>query len=240
MILTSIGIILIIGLFCYIAKTTVKERKRVYIEMLNKKTTVFFALAGSEDSVRIPAKREIQAIEVNAFKNKRGEYLNPDNYKHFLVHGNSMKFCGIHDGDLIFVDASFHINAYDDFPCVLLLHRNRVKTDSPKYKIRRTWIKTTYTTKENLIEEVKNIMESQDFQQIRQLELYDGDDNMISDMIDCRIPVYERGYINCKDVNDFDRNIIISTTFHTKENKIRFSVHPASLIVGRVIASFQI
>lgn len=240
MIIIIIGIVLILVLFFYVAQSTLKERKRAYIEMLNKKTTVFLALAGSEDNVSIPLKKDIQAIETNVFKNKKGEYLDPADYEHFLVHGSSMKFCGIHDNDLIFVDTNINMKIYKDFPCVLLLRRNHAIGECPKYKIRRTWMKATYTSKDALVKEIKNLMTTLPFQQIRQLDVYDGDDNMIADLLSCRIPNYENTYITCSGANDYDRNIIVSTTFHTKESKIRFSIHPISLIKGKVIASFMI
>lgn len=238
MTITIIGTIVILILFFYIVKSTVTARKKAYVGMLNKTDTAFLAIAGSNDDATVSATTNIQAVESNAFKDKDGNYLNANDYKHLVVHGSSMRFCGINDHDMIFVDTNFNVEISSEFPCVLVLRRSISNDDSPKYKIRRTWTKTTYTSKDALIMEIKALMSSPLFQSIRQLEVYDGDDNVISDLISNRIPAYEESYVNCGNANCYDRNIIVSTTFHTKEGRVRFSIHPISLIEGKVVASF--
>lgn len=240
MTITILGVTLILVLFIFITHATVKARKKAYVETLNKRSVVFLACAGSDEESSVSATTSIQAVETNAFKDKNGRFLNPADYRHFIVHGNSMKFCGINDKDLIFTDTNFQIENNESFPCVLVLRRNHTRTGKPIYKIRRTWIKTVYSTKENLTEKIKNLMASPSFQEIRQLEVYDGDEKMLADLMENRIPIYENTYIKNNSANPFDRNIIVSTTFHTKEGKIRFSIHPQSLIEGKVIVSFQI
>lgn len=115
------------------------------------------------------------------------------------------------------------------------------REDKAQYKIRRTWMRCKYTSKEELVDIVKSkILPSTKFQEIRQLSTYDGDSALIQDLKDKRIKIYEEKYIKCENPNDNDKEIIISTTFHTKEKEIRFSLHPVSIIVGQVIASFPI
>jgi len=151
-----------------------------------------------------------------------------------------MHFCGISNNDLVFASADFNMDSKDCFPCVLVLRRMHVENTRPQYKIRRTWLHTVYTSSTSLLEEVRELMASLPFQQIRQLDVYDGDDCLMADLVNFHIPAYEKKYIDREDKNDFDRNVIISTTFHAKENKIRFSIHPVSLIEGRVVASFHL
>lgn len=240
MTITIIGIALASILFLCIVYSTVKVRKEAYISMLYEKSCVPVACAGSDENSLAAATKEIQAIGTNAFKDEKGRYLNPSDFKHFIVHGKSMQFCGINNNDLIFVDSNFSTSLKDCFPCVLVLRRVHAENTSPQYKIRRTWLYIMYASSSSLVKEVKALMASHPFQQIRQLDVYDGDDCLMTDLVNFRIPAYEKNYIDREDKNDFDRNLIISTTFHTKENKIRFSIHPVSLIEGRVIASFHL
>ena len=138
-------------------------------------------------------------------------------------------------------DINFNIEDYNTvFPVVLVLLRSKVLGDRPQYKIRRTWKVTKYTNDENLLLEISQIINSSSFQEIRNLDVYDGDSAVINDFNQTRLPLYKREYVECDNPNVSDKEIVISTTYHTSERVIRFSLHPKSMIVGRVIASFDV
>lgn len=238
-ILGSIILSILLGYFIY---QTRNVRKHAYLALLDKKTQVYTACAGSDNKNKIiPATKEIKSLEHNIFKDKEGNIFCPDEYIHFIVQGESMQFCGIHDNDLIFADAQFNIEENIEFPIVLVLRKHNLEERNVQYKIRRTWMRHTYTSEKDLIDIVEDkILQSAAFQEIRQLNDYDGDTALIDDLRNERIKNYEEEYIKCKNPNKKDREIVISTTFHTKEKKIRFSLHPISTIEGKVIASFSI
>lgn len=243
MIITILGTILLFSLLGYIAYHTRIVRKAAYLELLSKKTTVYTACAGSdnEDEI-IPSQKEIQSLEHKIFKDKNGNIFNSNEFLHYIVQGESMQFCGIHNNDIIFADANFKIKDNIAFPVILVLRKHHLKgEDKAQYKIRRTWIHYNYVSKDDLVNIVETkIIPSEAFQEIRQLDTYDGDAALIQDLKDKRIQIYEDEYINCGNPNENDREIIISTTFHTKERKIRFSIHPTSIVVGKVVASFPV
>lgn len=242
MIITIFGSILLVILLIYFAYQTKLVREKAYQELLNKKTLIYTACAGTDDQNKvIPATKEIKALDHSVFKDKEGKVLCPDDYAYFIVQGESMQFCGIHNNDLIFADTQFQIAENTMYPIVLVLRKHHAEEGSVQYKIRRTWMRYTYTTGEDLINAIKrDILSSVKFQEIKQLGAYDGDEALIRDLKDERINQYEKDYINCNYPNPKDREIVISTTFHTRENRIRFSLHPVSTIEGKVVASFHL
>lgn len=239
MVITIIGGILIVILLLTITVLTTKERKKALLELMAEKFVLQMACAGTCDDV-VPPTKTVTSLKIKAFRNSDGDYLTWDDYEHFIVQGDSMQFCGINNSNLIFVDDKFKIQDCGVFPVILLLQRHNTRKDSVQFKIRRTWDTLTYKSKETLLERIKDIISSDKFQEVRQLDVYDGDSALMEDLKNTRIPMYEREYIFCKDANDYDRKIIISTTYHTKERKIRFSLHPISMIKGKVIASFEL
>ena len=238
-----LGVVVLITLLVWIAYQTKVVREEALMNLLEKRIQIYTACAGSDDENKIiPSYREIQSLEYNVFKDQNGNILNINDYLHFIVQGESMQFCGIHNNDVIFVDEKFKFEEDTKFPIILVLRKYHLnREDKAQYKIRRTWMRCKYTSKEELVDIVKSkILPSTKFQEIRQLSTYDGDSALIQDLKDKRIKIYEEKYIKCENPNDNDKEIIISTTFHTKEKEIRFSLHPVSIIVGQVIASFPI
>nr|CAJ1762879.1 hypothetical protein AUSP0019_00154 [uncultured phage] len=243
MIIMILGVVVLITLLVWIAYQTKVVREEALMNLLEKRIQIYTACAGSDDENKIiPSYREIQSLEYNVFKDQNGNILNINDYLHFIVQGESMQFCGIHNNDVIFVDEKFKFEEDTKFPIILVLRKHHLnREDKAQYKIRRTWMRCKYTSKEELVDIVKSkILPSTKFQEIRQLSTYDGDSALIQDLKDKRIKIYEEKYIKCENPNDNDKEIIISTTFHTKEKEIRFSLHPVSIIVGQVIASFPI
>lgn len=195
------------------------------------------ASAGSEKQ---DSKQSAQSVSIvfNEFRSKEGKILDPSNYDQYVVDGESMKYCGIHSGDLLFVRKGFKINDLKPFPTILVLRKRNSDLDKPKYKVRRAW---AYC---NIDDDLKSILEAimdpQNFKSVRDIEHYDSDRALIEDFFKTRLERYRENYINIADPCDKDKEVVISTTYHTDEQKVRFSIHPISTIMGVVEESFTI
>lgn len=174
----------------------------------------------------------------NEFRTQKGERLDPKEFDQYVVHGNSMQYCGIYDKDLLFVKRGFKKEDLVEFPTIVVLSVRNAKSNEPKYKVRRAW--KTCNINDDLGEVLKTIMNPQNFRSIREIEYYDGDAELIKDFFDKRLHDYKTKYIEVQHSNAEDEEILISTTFHTDENKVRFSIHPISSIMGIVKESFTI
>lgn len=185
------------------------------------------------------------SVDVNCFYGKDGERLQPDKYLHFVVSGNSMQFCGIRDKDLLFVAKNFRIVDLTDFPCVLVLKNSATINADTTYKVRRAWGIFVYGD-DRFESVVRDIIASEDFKAIKNLKSNDGasayreDESLIDDFLRNRLPKYESKYINCTNPDEWDRTVVISTTFDTDEKLAHFSIHPIKNIVGIVRESFTV
>ena len=93
-----------------------KKREQVQQDLINKATialprrTYNVACAGSKDA---SACEKIQTIDVKAcnfLDENKVPIENLDLYNFFIVHGSSMQYAGIHDGDLLFTLADFKLS----------------------------------------------------------------------------------------------------------------------------------
>lgn len=234
--------IVLFGYMCFVAQTERNEQRE---QMENDTRTIELTSAGSDDEndsegCHLHAKSvEVSSIDTTIYKDDEGNILDPNQYDLYIVDGNSMRLCGIYDKDLIFSTRDFNISDVDEFPIVLVINKKHVKQNCPASKIRRTWAHVTYRDKDSLINELKKILVSENFQEIRILPEYPCDDEVLKDFIGERLQPYVAEYIDCKNPNDFDKDIIISTTLNTRKNIIHFSIHPVNKISGEVIASFD-
>lgn len=240
--LVAIYILLIVficlfALTCYVAQT---ERHKQRVQMENDTRTVELTSAGSNDGCHLYAKSvEVTSIDTTIYKDSSGEVLDPNDYNLYIVDGNSMRLCGIYDKDLIFCTRDFSISDIKDFPVILVINKKHLKENCPDSKIRRTWAHVNYSNKDSLIKEIKKILQSDNFQEIRVLPEYTGDDEILKDFVDERLNRYVKEYIDCENPNGVDRDIIISSTLNTERNIIHFSIHPVNKIAGEVVASFD-
>ena len=229
--------VIFILLFASVIIYTNKIRANAYNKLLKETDCVFTACAGSDkDDIIIPDKINVKALRTSEFKDSKGNTLNPENYLQFIVQGESMQFCGIHNNDLIFADHNFEITANTHYPVALVLRKYQLKEDETQFKIRRTWKCCTLIDEDKLKQDLADIIKSDSFQKIRQLPIYDGDNTLIDDALYKRYPDYL--VKNGHGANLSNRQIVISTTYHTDTKELRFSLHPVSHIVGKVIASF--
>ena len=192
----------------------------------------------------------IESVSVtnNTFIAKDGTTLNPKEYFQYVVEGNSMQFCGIHDKDLIFVKKGFRITdlGLTEFPYILVLKNTSGASDeNTKYKIRRAWGIAQFGD-DRFEKDVRTIMSSPKFQEIKKLkgvdgnDAYRGDEQVIEDFLNNRLPIYEDKYIKCANPDIWNRTVVISTTFDTDNKYIHFSIHPIVNIVGVVKDAFTV
>lgn len=173
------------------------------------------------------------SITYNQFKAKNGCVLNPYEYDQYIVVGNSMKYCGILNDDLVFVKKGFKLDDLTKFPSILVFSWKDAKPNHPKYKLRRAW--KVCNIDDDLKKILEEITEPRNFKSIRDIECFDSVSVMKKDFFDRCIAEYKKreGESGCKD-------IVISTTFHVDNNKVRFSIHPVTAIMGIVEESFTV
>lgn len=240
-IMLIIGIILaIIALFGYVYVTyrLFRDKKKTKKEYKQKTHLYPTASAGTEDSKGDAFASSISVAD-NEFRTKDGDILDVHQYDQYVVSGNSMQYCGIFDKDLIFTRKGFKISDLRPFPSVIVLGKRNITDNSPKYKIRRAWAYCDIVD-DDIDEILKDILDPQNFKSVRDIDYYDGDNALLENFHKEKLPRYKKKYIDNNNANANDRKVVISTTFHTNEKKVRFSIHPASSIMGIVEESFTI
>lgn len=218
---------LIISAVAFIALTAflfVKMR-----EYRNPVTMYDVACAGTRHGEA--EKMKSVSTETDKFLDYEGRPLSVEEFHLFLVSGESMKLSGIHDKDIVFVPKNFSCEN-EALPAVLVLEREKANEGEAKYKIRRGW---TVVQHENADFEnvIRSIINSKKFKTIREDDAYPGDDEILTDFFKERLHRYEKEH-----PADKRGHILISTTLHTDENKIYFSIHPVESIVGKIAYSF--
>ena len=148
-----------------------------------------------------------------------------------------MALCGIKENDIVSVDST-----KKDFtvPTILLLRKAYASIDSVEFKLRRTWAICDNAEWNTLEKTLIKIIDSNKFQSIREAKEYSSDEAILEDFRTVRYKRYKAQFA-------IDQKVIISTTLHNgkKEknepyfNKIMFSIHPYSSIVGEVKSVYR-
>lgn len=215
-----------------------EARKHIVEEAYKEIKILKWAVAGSDDGCHKSAQTvSVRGVEYTLYKDANGKDINPDDYDLYIVDGESMQFCGIHNNNLIFATKGYSFDKSSVFPMVLVIRKNRIENDKPAYKIRRAWYIANYN--DGLMDVAKNLLQSDKFQKIRRLHDYDGDTAVLHDFEES-IEKYEKDYINLDNPNEKDKEVVISTTYRTREQKIRLSIHPITKVMGKVVASFPL
>ncbi len=214
-----------------------KNRKKVRENLLRNLVAYPTASAGTP-SRSIPAEQESIATKYTQFKDYNGKIINPDEYLQFIVKGDSMQFCGINNNDLIFVKKGFKLEDLKSFPIPVVVRRDNAPVNETQYKVRRAW---GVCSIDNCVDFVAKILSSKDFHnKIAAISFFDGMEAMMKDFRELRLRKYCERYLTESQLNESYKSIIVSTTFHTDVDKIRFSIHPASDVIGIVSDSFTI
>ena len=214
-----------------------KERNKAREELKDRRYPYFTASAGTPSRV-IPVKAFSIATKYTQFKNSEGVVINPNDYIQFVVIGESMQFCGINHNDLIFLKKGFKLEDLNSFPVPIVLHRDNAFANETQYKVRRAWGLCKFEACEELVEKILDSNEFRD--RIATISFFDGKKAMLDDFYVKRLEAYKKKYIDCECPSDVNKTVVVSTTFHTDTKKIRFSLHPASQVVGIVSDSFSV
>lgn len=219
-----------------------------FVYRLYEVRSIPIASAAAGD-VRINAPRIQKLLNLNTqgFYDENHMRLDFQQYKHFVVCGNSMLLAGIEDGDILFVEEQMDNCQELKFPCILVLQREHfsfVDTNSPLYKIRRAWgVYDLSDSNVDLLKQLDEIMESSDFKDVIDLGVQRGyvvdKEDIKNDFINNRWMKYQKYYPSCKR-KDKNHKIILSTTLDTKRNLIHFSIHPCHCVMGKVLHSFRL
>ncbi|MDE6824105.1 MAG: S24 family peptidase [Duncaniella sp.] len=214
-----------------------KDRKQVRDNLIESLVLYPTASAGTPTRT-IPAEQESISTKYTQFRDYDGNIINPDKYMQFVVKGDSMQFCGIYNNDLIFVKKGFELQDLTSFPIPVVIRRDNAPSNETQYKVRRAWGVCTFDT---CVDFVDKILSSEVFRnKIAAIRFFEGDEVMSEDFRRERLSRYRDKYLDGKNDSEQYKNIIISTTFHTDDNKIRFSIHPVSDVIGIVSESFTV
>lgn len=195
------------------------------------------ACAGSPHD-NTPKERIASSIYANTFLDNEGNPLDVDKFNWFIACGESMHLSGIDDGNIVFTKKGYTFDEKEDFPSIFVLKRDK-KDEKSQFKIRRGWKVVDFVNKEDMMKNLETVMDSGKFKDIiinKNKTFYPGSSAIIKDFESRCLPEYLRNFQ--PNIKTDNRKVMISTTLHTDENKIYFSIHPTSLITGKVLYSF--
>lgn len=212
-------------------------RSKAREELAGKLMAYPTASAGTP-SKAIPMEQKSIPTKHTQFKDSCGQIINADDYLQFVIKGDSMQFCGIHNNDIVFVKKGFELDHLESLPKPVVIRRDNAPSNETQYKLRRAWRICTIDTCEEI---VAQIVSSKDFRdRIAAIRFFDGEEALLDDFRRERLTKYRGQYLNEEKSSERYKQVIISTTFHTDINKIRFSIHPASDVIGIVSESFSV
>ncbi len=237
------GVVYFAGYYYKANKIANKNRKEVQQDITNKTIAVlphkdyFVACAGSKES---NVCKMVSAVDIEAcnFCDSEGTPLNLALYECFVVHGESMKYAGVNDGDFVLVAKDFSLDSLRSFPKILVLKYREAENDKPLYKVRRAWYKGTI--EDDMGATAQQIMNNPKFRKLTNQEGFKGEEWMLNDLTHKRLDDYKKAYFKDGVCPEMYKQIVISTTFDTVKKEIHFSIHPISSIVGIVKESYSI
>lgn len=209
----------------------VKIRKKSMGEIAIKKMSYFNAVAGNCDHAA-DEKTDSVSYAGCDFIDKDGHKIDAGSFDIYIAVGDSMRLCGINDGDMLFVDRNYK-DSLSSLPKVLVMNISNAKENEVKYKVRRAWkVCSINDDLDNLIGEIQNSVK---FAVLKNSEYYSDDNSMIEDF-HIELDKYRKEFLTGRQDNDYSE-IVISTTI--REEKIHFSIHPLQLVAGVVRHSFD-
>lgn len=206
-----------------------EENRQKKLQALNH--APYFTVVAGTKYEDVPCETVSVSKNLNAFRNASGKRLNPEDYLLYVVKGNSMQLYGIHDGNLIFVrKLTDKDNLRGYLPKAIVLKRRGVKSGECDYKLRRAWRVCSY---KECVEAAKELVNSKEFEIIRNKPCFTSEEKMISELADERLEEFRKKYGE-------ESPLILSTTYLTDEKRVRFSVHRPDDLVGIVEACFAV
>lgn len=201
----------------------------IYCAMLvcaSRKISVPVAYAGSCHN-KLPKSSFLKADLIDRLKSSiASEQQKKKDLKPFIVQGNSMQYAEIKSGDIVF--ANEQLNSFDtNLPKIVVLSIAS-PDNKPAFKIRRTWRIIDADSNPNSVrQKVENTLNSPKFEELR-IRVADKcpDDNVLIN------EVLEKYNSLPEEIKS--KKLLLSTTYRTEDQKIGFSIHNASDLVGVV------
>ena len=199
-----------------------------------------------------PGKEESEEAVVNVnltdsmFLDEKGKPLKVENYDGYIVVGNSMELAIIKSGNLLLVPKRDVFMDNTPLPGVFILRRERVLSGQAQFKLRRIWA-IAYLNQSNIEDVVRGIIAHPEFQQLKKNSDFCLDEQLMLEELlgkKGRLFIYKEEHPHFSEASSEDCRVVISTTLrtesnvddvHTKQGRhISFSIHPASLVTGRI------
>jgi len=184
------------------------------------------------------ADTEVKTVSLDNFAlvDENGKELDLENtYEAFVVSGESMSLAEIHEGDLVLSKKGMRFGRDIQFPDIFVLDREHPKDKEPKVKLRRVWAVCKLNASNDAMKEsLQQIFSMKDFKVLQNDSCYPGDDSMVDQFINYRLPLYRKEHPGCERAGSPNFFAVISTTLRTNKHEIGFSIHPVKAIRGRV------
>lgn len=233
-IIIAILVLAFIAIYGLLFFKMIKAREEAY-----GKTLCYEVVCAGDYKKGVKAIKKSVSITDNKFLDYEGKALDTNKYDHYIVAGNSMKLCGVNEGDILFVPKDFTTSQLrKNLPQILVIKRRNAQKEEAKYKVRHTWI--ICNINEDFSTLLLSLKDIPSFKSLLNTPECDGLDKMIEDFLENRLLKYKEHYPDCNNANSIYHEVVVSTTLHTDSNCIRFSVHPTVLIKGIVQYSFTV
>lgn len=236
MIFLSIGLVLaIIVIVCVVNEIFETKNIRARIKCcLNNETQALPTVCAGHGNENIKVEERVVSLKYNTFKDENGNNLNIDDYAAYVVAGNSMQFCDIEEGNLLFASKCADEKDLARLPLVIVLSAPKEDPDLSQFKLRRAWrVCSDDLADGDYNRIISEILELDDFKQLKNdlanKGIHQTDEELIDDFFkdDGRLNIYKEKYTGVS-----PQNIVISTTYDTEKEKIHFSIHRILEVVG--------
>lgn len=241
-----IATIVFVVLYYALYKATVRRPE----EMFKEFSTVYAGTADNEHQGASPVNIN---LTTSSFLDNDGNPINVDDYDGFVVSGDSMELANIKDGNLLLVRKNERFTDSTPLPAVFVLKRENPLVGQGKYKMRRIWAVSYLGDIVSIEDVVRGIMNHPEFIQLkRSTDLCLDEASMLREFTGegGRIEQYKNEHPHWNDVDSEENKVVISTTLrtehegdvlHTPQGRhISFSIHPASLVVGKVAYAYSV
>lgn len=183
---------------------------------------VTVACAGSGES-EYPFSKRIRSSELVNVWNLIDSQENPSLYTPYIVKGNSMQYANLNPNDILIAKRQDIRTASDSFPSIVVISISDAMPGTCQYKIRRAWRvvneNASLSQFENIVDDV---LASDHFADLRiQAKSRCPNDNDLKSEIMEDFSRYGR-----------DGDVLLSTTYKTDLQRIHFSLHKISSVVG--------
>lgn len=226
----SLCVVLVVLLYGYMLRT-----RRRYRDADGCQAS---ALVSAGDRKGVPGCVKCHSLAGKRFVDKDGSVMDAADYDHYTVVGDSMRYCGIRDGNVVFATKGANLADLKGMPVPVVLKWADPRPGEPACKLRRAW--ATWIPTGDYSDMLQAIFSNPKFQQIREIKGYDTDDALARDFAEVRLPAYLRRHAVGPEGGSVADVALISTTFNVGEGKVHFSIHPLSSLVGVVKASFDL